>query len=127
MFLQESLGSPDPELIGVGKRLLARTPNDYEVEYALAVMANISAKPSDRSQAVVYQQDLAQQFSRDPRQYLLLAAIHRTNAIRSHSQTEAEASIAAFQQYAALAPGFRADIADKIRLMRALQAMWRNG
>lgn len=127
MFLQESLGAPDPKLIGVGKRLLARNLNDYEIEYGLAVMANVSTNSSDRSQAKAYQQDLARRFPHDPRQYRLLAGIYRITAQRSHSQAEAEKSIAAYRQYLTLAPEFRASTEDDIRLMKELQAMWRNG
>ncbi len=127
MFLQQSLSAPTPELIPAGKRLLARNPDDYEVEYGLAVVANVSAKPSDRSQAVAYQQDLARRFPNDPRQYRLLAAIYRITAIRTKSEAEADKSIAAFQQYLALAPEYRPQIEDNIRLMKALQAMWRSG
>ncbi len=127
MFLHESLSSPTPDLIAVGRRLLARSPNDYEVEYGLATMASVSLKPTERSQALVYQQDLAQRFPNDPRQYRLAAEIHRAASARTHSNTEAAKSIAAYQQYLVLAPQFRAKTENDIRLMKELQGMWRNG
>lgn len=127
MFLHWSLTAPTPELIPLGKRLLARDPNDYEAEYGLAVMANVSPKASDRSQTVAYQQDLARRFPNDPRQYRLLAAIYRVTAIRSHNQAEADKSIAAFRQYLALAPEFRVQTQENIRLIQELQTMWRSG
>lgn len=127
MFLHWSLGSPDPKLIPVGKRLLARNPDDYEVEYGLALMANASMKPEERSLAVTYQQDLARRFPNDPRQYRLLAQIYSGNAALSHSQGEADKSIAADQKYLALAPAFRKKTEEDIRIMREYQAMWRKG
>jgi len=124
-FLKDSLDAPDPELLGVGKRLLSHDPSDYEAEYALAITAYVSPKPADRLQAAAYQQDLAKRFPQDPRQYKLKAWMHYITAIQSHSQKEAEKSIALYQQYAANAPEFRVDTEDKIRIIKALQEMWR--
>lgn len=127
MFLHWSLGSPDPNLIPVGKRLLARDPDDYEVEYGLALMANASMKPEERSQALYYQQDLARRFPSDPRQYRLLAQIYGSDAARSHSQADAEKSITASQKYLALAPEFQKKTEENIRIMKEYQVMWRKG
>lgn len=126
MFLHESLSSPTPDLIAVGKRLLARSPNDYEVEYGLATMASVSLKPTERAQALIYQQDLAQRFPNDPRQYRLLAEIYRGDAARTHSEAQAARSIAAYERYLALAPQFQAKTENDIRLMKELQVMWHN-
>lgn len=127
MFLHWALGSPDPELIPVGKRLLARNPDDYEVEYGLALMANASIKPDERSLALTYQRDLARRFPNDPRQYRLLAEIYKINAARGRNQTDADKSVAANQKYLALAPAFRKKTEEDIRIMKEYQAMWRKG
>ena len=127
MFLHESLSSPTPDLIAVGKRLLARNPIDYEAEYGLATMASVSLNPTEHAQALVYQQDLARRFPNDPRQYRLLAEIYRADAARPHSEAEAAKSIAAYQQYLVSAPQFQAKTENDIRLMKELQTMWRNG
>ncbi len=128
LFLRDSNAVTDPNLVAVGKRLAARDPNDYDVEYYLAVALNLSKDVSERAQAMTYQQDLARRFPNDPRQYRLLGLIHYITAFRTHSQSEAEQAIAAYQRYGSLSPStedIRSYVDSRVRFLRQLQARWK--
>lgn len=128
LFLTDSNAVTDPNLVAVGKRLAARNPNDYDVEYYLAVALNLSNNISERTQAITYQQDLARRFPNDPRQYRLLGLVHYITAFRTHSQSEAEQAIAAYQRYGSLSPSTedtRSYVDSRVRFLRQLQARWK--
>lgn len=90
--------SAGPKLISVGTRLFKHKPSDDEVEYALSTMLTFSSIKKERDQAILYQHDLASRFPSDPRTYRLLGIIYYRMAWLSHSQLEADKSIAAYER-----------------------------
>jgi tetratricopeptide (TPR) repeat protein len=118
----------DPTLINIGKRLLKQSPNDDEVEYALATVLTFSKVPADRNLAINYQQDLAKRFPNDSRTYRLLGIINYRTAWLNHSQMDADKSIAAYQRALDLSPQSgttRSEYKTIIKFIRNLQAQWK--
>ncbi len=94
----------DQGTIKAGKRLLERTPDDAAVKYALAIILVYSDVPANRNLAADYQRSLAQRIPNDPRTYYLLGSIHYRQAWLTHSQAEADLSIAAYKRAYARSP-----------------------
>lgn len=127
LFISDSIDLPDPKLKDLGKRLLARDPSDYDVEYHLANDLTFSDEASDRAQAVAYQKDLARRFPNDPRQYRLLGVIYYRVAWLNHNPADVEKCVAAYRRYIDSTSGNREDRARaelNIKFIRNLQAQW---
>lgn len=120
----------NPARINIGKRLLKHAPNDDEVEYYLANALNFSKAPTDRNQAMSYQQDLARRFPDSLRPYRLLGLIYYRTAWLNHSQADADRSVAAYRRVIELSPQdqtTRSDTEVIIKFIQSLQAKWKQG
>ncbi len=129
-FVSNAYNNADPKMKDIGLRLFQRDPNDHDVEYHLAAVLNSSKDSADRQQAVKYEEDLARRVPNDPRIYRLLGMIYYNTAYLQHSQTEADASIAAYQRYLQLAPPdkeTRNQISATIEFVQQLKERWIGG
>lgn len=128
-FLGDShYNSNSPFLTPLGKRLVKHSPEDADVQYALAKLLTYSDSSADRSLGAKYQQELAQRFPADPRTYYLLGSIHYRRAWLTHSQAEADLSIAAYQRSYKLSPQDKATQREgeiTIKFVEDLKAKWK--
>ena len=124
----ENASLKNSKLISIGKRLLKHSPNDDEVEYALATVLIFSEAPADHTLAVSYQQDLVRRFPNDQRPYRLLGLIHYRTAWLTHSQAEADKSIAAYQRAFELSPKDKTTQSEgemTIKFIQNLKTQWK--
>jgi tetratricopeptide (TPR) repeat protein len=129
VFLGDSrYNSAAPDLIPIGKRLFEHSPKDADVEYAFARMLVFSKNPTDINLAISHQQNLARRFPNDPRTDKLLGIIYYRKAWLSHSQTEADKSIAAYRRAYELSPQDKATQhfgEITIKFIQDLKAQWK--
>ncbi len=102
-FLTEaSLGS-HPELMEVGKRLLARNPNDFDVEYCFTNCFPQSMSASEKEAALAYSTHLIEKYPKKPDVYTTKAGIYFAYWIDHKSKQDAQDAILWYQRYLQIA------------------------
>ena len=105
------------QLTPVGKRLLRRNPNDYEVKYGTARDLMFSRNPADRQLALKYIEELIRERPERPHPRELLGLFYYQRWQVSRSRDDAGRAIAAYQQYLQCAPAMEKEgnIAQQVR------------
>lgn len=103
-FLVETEDGPSPNYKDLGVRLLRQHPQDYELEYHLAICFDPSRSPEAKQEALTYAQDLIRMKPNDTRSYATLAHVYYYCWSVSKNKDDADKAISAYQQYLQLGP-----------------------
>jgi tetratricopeptide (TPR) repeat protein len=123
-FLLEARNSPDPNLIGLSKRLLQRNPRDSYVKYYSTTLLRPSI-PAERKQAIAHARQMIQRDPKKAKPHSVLGGIYFRSWMTSMSQADANQAIAAYRQYLKLAPPadtFRKSAEANIRMIQTIQS-----
>lgn len=103
-FLIQTRFGDHPELMGVGKRLLAHEPNDFDVEYALASCFSQYMKATEKEAALEYSSHLIDKYPNKPSVYTVKAGVYFSYWIDHRNKQDARDAIRWYQQYLQRAP-----------------------
>lgn len=104
VFLCDMIGFSNPEMKGIGLRLVRHNPSDYDVKFYMTSLLETSLVSADRALALSYAVDLTQRYPKKPSAYSLLASIHYQAWRRNKNPIEGKMAIAGYQKYLQLSP-----------------------
>jgi hypothetical protein len=121
-FLSEISLRRRRELMGVGKRLLARNPNDFDVEFALSRCFGESLSAEEKQSALTYSDHLISKYPDKPSVYTVKADVYFGYWIDHRNKQDARDAIYWYQQYLQRAPAnyeWRAQAQKNITLLQS--------
>lgn len=103
-FLIEICNERRRELMAVGRRLLAHSPNDFDVEYGLTFCFGESMSVEEKQAALTYADHLVQKYPNKPSAYSVKGGVYFSYWIDHRDKQDARDAIQWYQQYLKLAP-----------------------
>lgn len=103
-FLNETIFGPHRKLKAVGDRLLAHTPNDFDVEYAYASCLGGSLSAQEKQDALAYVDKLIQKYPTKPSVYGVKGGIYLSYWVDHRNKQDAQDAIKWYQEYLRIAP-----------------------
>lgn len=103
-FLMRTSLSRPRELMAIGRRLLARNPNDFDVEFALYRCFGETMSAAGKQSALAYADHLINKYPDKPSVYAVKADVYFSYWIDHRNKQDARDAIKWYQQYLRLAP-----------------------
>ncbi len=110
------------ELMPIGKRLLEKDLNDFDVEYAYANCFGASLSPEDKTAALAYADQLIKKYPAKPSVYSVKGGVYFSYWIDHRNDQDARDAIKWYQEYLRLAPAnyeWRKEAKSTIALLQA--------
>lgn len=102
-FLVEAWIAPRPQYKEVGRRLLRRSANDYDVKSVMVKVLEIGSS-NEWNMALSYAKDLVKLQPKNPKSHSLLGSVYFNSWNKSKDPAKGRAAIAAYKEYLRLAP-----------------------
>lgn len=121
-FLTETSLSRHRELMPLGKRLLARNPDDFDVEYAYATCFGETMSAEEKQAALAYSDNLIEKYPKKPSVYAVKGGVYFSYWIDHRNKQDARDAIQWYQQYLRLAPAnyeWRKEASSTITLLQS--------
>lgn len=103
-FLAEIMLGNRPDLMSLGKRLLAHNPNDFDVEYGLMACFHQNLSDNEKQAALTYADQLIQKYPTKPSVYAVKGGVYLSYWIDHRNKQDAVDAIKWYQRYLKLAP-----------------------
>lgn len=103
-FLIETSLSRPRELMAIGKRLLARNPDDFDVEFALSRCFGETMSAEEKQSALAYADHLINKYPNKSSVYAVKAGVYFSYWIDHRNKQDARDAIQWYQKYLKVAP-----------------------